>query len=247
MAVTDENGDQVVDRYFNDVEFLTQEIEKMLDRENLGIGTDYYEALNEVKLVLDSGDGVEKSVVIMTDGQSSALFGSDNHDEKGKEISDGTVAGTDTDLTVALNSYLQGVIDFANEEIKPMATIYTIGYYQNLEEGEGQAEAEYLLKGLASELDKGQIQAPTYYEATEDNIDEVTDLIAKDITKNASATKKETKKTGSSSSSSNSSSSNSSSNASSSDSPKTSDAGVASVVVLGALAGAMLVITKKRD
>jgi hypothetical protein len=282
MAVTDEYGNQVVDRYFNDADFLTQEIEKMLDAENLGIGTDYYNALNEVKFVLESGDGIDKSVVIMSDGQNSGLFG-DLHDRTGNEINDGEYANDSEYLNYDLNEYLQGVVDFANSEIKPMATIYTIGYYQNIEDNpEAVNDSTALLHALASEQHYG-VDAPTYYEATEENLDEVTDLIAKDVTyhvapaqpievidedgeevvvsgsavasESASASNGASANGGSSngsstksnSSSNNSSSNNSSSNASSSDSPKTSDAGVASVIVLAGLAGAMIVVTKKKN
>ena len=127
--------------------------------------------------------------------------------------------------------YKDTILDYANEYIKPFATIYTIGYLQNLENGEEAAKSRDFLMDLASD----GVEGAKYYEANEKNIDEITDLITHDIVYDAPPTKKDdTTKTTTTVADKD------------ANSPKTGDTGVTSVLVLGGLACALVVTSKKK-
>jgi hypothetical protein len=188
--------------------------------------TDYLSALQEVKFVLDDGTGETKSVVIMTDGIPGYSYQNDDTRALVSDVSyDGTAAADER----------AAAVEYANEVIKPLATIYTIGYFQNLESGEQAGEARAFLQDLASD----GVEGAKYYEANDKNIDEITDLITQDIIYHAPPEGKTSED--------NLANSDSTSTDKDADSPKTGDAGVASVIVLGALACAVVVATKKKN
>jgi hypothetical protein len=222
----DETGETIT--YFDDADTLIAAISDMLDNDTYGDdSTDLLNALYQVEFLLQTGDGDEKSVVIMTDG----VQGTNLMDEDGNvdyDIADRYVFGDDS-----ANDYNDQIIQFTNDNLKPLATIYAVGYFQNLAKEDADIARDFLTE-LASEDETGT----KYYEASDKNIDEITDLITQDIVHKAI---KDAPAGGDSSSSSSSSSEDSS------DSPKTSDAGVAPVMVVSALAGAMLLFTKKKN
>jgi hypothetical protein len=222
----DETGETIT--YFDDADTLIAAISDMLDNDTYGDdSTDLLNALYQVEFLLKTGDGDEKSVVIMTDG----VQGTNLMDEDGNvdyDIADRYVFGDDS-----ANEDNDKIIQFTNDNLKPLATIYAVGYFQNLAKEDADIARDFLTE-LASEDETGT----KYYEASDKNIDEITDLITQDIVHKAI---KDAPAGGDSSSSSSSSSEDSS------DSPKTSDAGVAPVMVVSALAGAMLLFTKKKN
>lgn len=194
--------------------------------------TDYLLALEQIKLVLDDGTGEDKSVVIMTDGVSG--INDAEVDEDGDvsifyDVPDKYVIGEDL-----ADEYQEMVLDYANEVIKPIATIYTVGYFQNLTDGEEAGEARDFLMDLASDGTEGV----KYYEADEKNIDEITDLITQDIVYHAPPEGKEPED--------NTEETSNEDEDKDANSPKTGDAGVASVILLGGLACALVVTTKKK-
>lgn len=222
----DETGETIT--YFDDADTLIAAISDMLDNDTYGDdSTDLLNALYQVEFLLQTGDGDEKSVVIMTDG----VQGTNLMDEDGNvdyDIPNRYVFGDDS-----ANDRNDQIIQFTNDNLKPLATIYAVGYFQNLAKEDADIARDFLTE-LASEDETGT----KYYEASDKNIDEITDLITQDIVHKAI---KDAPAGGDSSSSSSSSSEDSS------DSPKTSDAGVAPVMVVSALAGAMLLFTKKKN
>jgi hypothetical protein len=222
----DETGETIT--YFDDADTLIAAISDMLDNDTYGDdSTDLLNALYQVEFLLKTGDGDEKSVVIMTDG----VQGTNLMDEDGNvdyDIPNRYVFGDDS-----ANDRNDQIIQFTNDNLKPLATIYAVGYFQNLAKEDADIARDFLTE-LASEDETGT----KYYEASDKNIDEITDLITQDIVHKAI---KDAPAGGDSSSSSSSSSEDSS------DSPKTSDAGVAPVMVVSALAGAMLLFTKKKN
>jgi hypothetical protein len=217
--------------YTNDrdllIDYINAYIDDTIDRVDYeeDFGTDYLEALQQVKLVLDDGTGETKSVVIMTDGVPGRDY--DNGDLVLFDVPYG-------DEEVAADKRAEAV-EYANEVIKPLATIYTVGYFQNLENGEEAGEARAFLQDLASD----GVEGAKYYEANDKNIDEITDLITQDIIYHAPPEGKTSED--------NLANSDSTSTDKDADSPKTGDAGVASVIVLGALACAVVVATKKKN
>jgi hypothetical protein len=225
LSVYDEETDEYI-TYFDNADDLIAAINDMLDDDTVGDGsTDLLDALYEVQFLLQTSDGDEKSVVIMTDGaQGTNLIDDDGNVDY--DIANRYVFGEDY-----ATDQKDSIIQFANDELKPLATIYAVGYFQNLSKDEA-ADSRDFLQELASDGEDGT----RYYEANDKNIDEITDLITQDIVhkaiKDAPAAKSD---------------SSSSSSSDSSDSPKTSDAGVAPVMMVSALAGAMLLLTKKKN
>jgi hypothetical protein len=225
LSVYDEETDEYI-TYFDNADDLIAAINDMLDDDTVGDGsTDLLDALYEVQFLLQTSDGDEKSVVIMTDGaQGTNLIDDDGNVDY--DIANRYVFGEDY-----ATDQKDSIIQFANDELKPLATIYAVGYFQNLSKDEA-ADSRDFLQELASDGEDGT----RYYEANDKNIDEITDLITQDIVhkaiKDAPAAKSD---------------SSSSSSSDDSDSPKTSDAGVAPVMMVSALAGAMLLLTKKKN
>jgi hypothetical protein len=237
----EENDDYVT--YFDNAEDLINAINDILDAtvdlddDSLSGsgGTNLLNALYQVEFLLETSDGVEKSVVIMTDGQT----GSTITDEDGNvlyDVPDKYVFGEDFE-----EDFSNMILDFADETIKPLATIYTVGFFQNLADEDEVATSSQFLQALASDGEDGA----KYYEANEKNVDEITDLITQDIVhhainetatnnsnnnNNSTSTKKSTATIGTSDSS---------------DSPNTSDSGVAPIVMVSAIASAMLLLTRK--
>jgi hypothetical protein len=216
--------------YTNDRDVLIEFINKFADNtinrtdyEEDG-ATDYLSALQQVKLVLDDGTGETKSVVIMTDGVPGYTYIDDTHGLFDLPHGDEVAA-----------EERAAAVEYANEVIKPLATIYTVGYFQKLENGEEAGEARAFLQDLASD----GVEGAKYYEANDKNIDEITDLITQDIIYHAPPEGKTSED--------NLANSDSTSTDKDADSPKTGDAGVASVIVLGALACAVVVATKKKN
>lgn len=226
------DDDDNVSFYTNDrdalIDIITAFIDNKIEREDYDVdgSTDILDALEQIKFILDDGTGETKSIVIMTDGVNGTNCVDDETGEIFYDVPDEVAISKEF-----AEKYKDTILDYANEYIKPFATIYTIGYLQNLENGEEAAKSRDFLMDLASD----GVEGAKYYEANEKNIDEITDLITHDIIYDAPPTKKDdTTKTTTTVADKD------------ANSPKTGDTGVTSVLVLGGLACALVVTSKKK-
>lgn len=201
--VTFDDNAEVGVKFTNDLD----EIKNYINGLTVGGLTNMYDSFEQVKILLETGSGETKNVIIMADGMPC----------EGNTSSSGKY-----------DSYQNGALNFDNSDLKPLATIYTIGFFHN---NYSDSDDEEFMKDLASDSSK-------YYNADINNLNQVFDQIVYEIEPKTNPNATE---------------SNNSKNdivttvAKNTNSPETSDNGVSSIVVLTALAGTMLVVTRKNN
>ncbi len=141
--------------YTNDVTELTTYISGM----RASGGTDYAEAMQQIVLQLKNGSGEKKNVVFMADGLPNEGL-RDTSDEYKAQYPD-------------YDAYEKGALKIDNEEVKPGANVYTVGFFHSLN-GSSKDHAEKYMKDLAS----SQTQ---YFNADVSSLKEVFAEIADEI------------------------------------------------------------------
>lgn len=201
-------------QYTSDLDTLIEYIDGL----SLMGATNMFESFEDVKILLETGDGDSKNVIIMADGMPNS-------------------SPSDYDHTGSYGYSANATLNYDNANLKPLATIYTIGYFHNLSDSE-KDDAEPFMKDLASD-------STLYYNADVDSINIVFNQIANDI-----IVKDETITTTSNSNNNvtigNSSSiTNNTTTQAKTDSPQTSDVGISSIAMVSVLTGIVLLVSKK--
>lgn len=192
-------------KFTNDLD----EIKDYINNLTTGSVTNMYDSFEQVKILLETGTGETKSVVIMADGMPNV----GNTSSVGK-----------------YDSYQNGALNLDNSDLKPLATIYTIGFFHEQNDAT-DADDEAFMRDLASD-------PSNYYNANLSNLNQVFDQIVYEIEPETNPNANKVNNT---------SNDTVTTVAKNTDSPQTSDNGISSIIVLTALAGTMLVVTRKNN
>lgn len=205
--VSFETDSEIGVQYTNDIDELTNYINNLVT----GDMTNFSDAFEDIKFLLETGNGVEKNVILMADGLPN----------EGAYSANGKYG--------PYYDYENYALEYDIKNLQPLATVYTIGFFHNISDEDKKQFAQDFMKDLASE-------PVDYYDADLTNLKGVFNDIAYQIVPEAKPQTTDIAVTVTEAAAAN----------DVAESPKTSDTGVLPVIMVAALAGTVIIATRKR-